>query len=691
MLVRLLRANCMIIMLFASFFSFSQINPILENGCKTKIENAIIFEQHPETLQEFKDFNKHSKQQVENNAINRSTNAVYTIPVVFHVYGTTHNGNSVTLDKIETALEKLNEDFNGLNPDYNTVDPMFLNIRGTIDIEFKLAKLDPNGGCTSGVIFYDEKSGYGNGSGYDAQIQADAWDNYKYMNVYIQNDLYNDGSTTNSGVAWYPNSWMSDNNLARVVYNGAYLHGNTNDEFASVLTHEFGHWLNLVHTFDGGCTGTDFVADTPPEDGNHSLGCTAGTNCSGDYVNYENYMGYNGASGCYKMFTQGQIDRMLVALTHPTRQPLWQASNLDDTGVNSTDGYVIASENLLVEDDINNGSISQTSTISIIDATFTASSGELTLGVDYNATVPSGLIPHINLTSNTEAVLSFSGSAINHGTIDNSEISITFLNPAISGGIASLHCATLNIGTKYYNPYEIVYVDIDDITVGASFGSWQYFEIEIGDARAYGAWEYVANHLKVETYGKRLVCNPGTIDIVPLPYNTAVNGSSNFEAPGAYPDQLNIRSATHTVWQDQMAYIGFEYLIDGRTCYGWFGAEVAADGSYFTILDYAYNTEPNATIYTGITLSNNEHQLQASIPTFPNPFSDHITLDFRQTKGEQIDITIYTTLGQVVHKETLKNPNTLYHLRNLNMSNGYYLLSISIDQNKVLSKGIIKE
>ncbi|WP_264480678.1 M43 family zinc metalloprotease, partial [Psychrobacter sp. I-STPA6b] len=100
-------------------------------------------------------------------------------------------------------------------------------------------------------VFYDEKNGYGNGGGYDNQIAADAWDNYKYMNVYIQAELYADGDSGQSGVAWYPNSSMSDANTARVVYNGAYLHGNTGKEFASVFTHEFGHFFNLIHTFQG--------------------------------------------------------------------------------------------------------------------------------------------------------------------------------------------------------------------------------------------------------------------------------------------------------------------------------------------------------------------------------------------------------------------------------------------------------
>ncbi|PHS10357.1 MAG: hypothetical protein COA88_02630 [Kordia sp.] len=567
-------------------------------NCNVTLQNNTIFEAHPESLEEYRLFNEFSKEYKVNSS-NKSAAAAYVIPVVFHVYGTSHSGQSVSYAKIETALAKLNDDFQGLNADYNTVDPMFTSIRSTLDIEFKLAKIDPNGGCSTGVIFHDVMSGFGNGGGYDALIQSDAWDNYKYMNVYIQNDLYDDANLYNSGVAWYPNTWMSDNNLSRVVYNGAYIHGNTNDEFASILSHEFGHWLNLKHTFDGGCSGTDEVADTPSEDGNHTLGCSAGTNCTGDYVNYENYMGYNGASGCYKMFTQGQITRMTAALTHATRQPLWQAANLIATGVDDAASSSAVTSNIsgLQEEDANDGSFTTTATVTVSGTTFVNSSGSLVNGVDYNLSLPAGLSATVTLLSNTEAQISFTGNATNHEVVNNAAGGITFLNPAITGGTGTLNCTGVYWNFKYYDAYGIFYVDNADITVNSG-ATWQWFAIE-ADADDYSFGAFVdGGDLKLETYTKAIISEGATRNITYLGTNEPVDGTRNFVAGGAYPDLHNLRDASYTTWDGQTGYIGFEYAINGRTCYGWFHIAVTADGSEYTITDYAYNTEPNATIYT---------------------------------------------------------------------------------------------
>ncbi len=340
---------CKLSIALAMFIAFgnqasAQDEPANAKLCRSSEMMAEYLLHHPEARQEQADNEKFTQQFIANlqNAQQKSTagGSKYVIPCVFHVYGTTQGGKTVSLATIQSALANwVNKDFKGLNADFASVHSKFLAIRDTLSIEFALAKKDPNGNPTTGVIFYNTKSGYGNEGTYDTQIQADAWNNYSYFNIYIMNDLYADGTTGNSGVCWYPSTAMSDKNLARCVYNGVYLAGNTSQEFASVLTHEFGHFLNLIHTFEGGCgTANDNVDDTPtcsyPGHDCHTSSTANGPlNCNNALINAENYMDYSGAYGCYKMFTKWQVSRMKAALEMPSRVTLWQNSNLIKTGL----------------------------------------------------------------------------------------------------------------------------------------------------------------------------------------------------------------------------------------------------------------------------------------------------------------------------------------------------------------------
>lgn len=594
-----MKTKLFMLLLFMTVMNISAQTP----SCRTKEVNDEIYRKNPNSLKEKINFNiwskKFTEEYLKKNG-NKKLDPTYTIPVVFHVYGNMQNGQSVTYDKIVTALQKVNEDYNGLNSDYNTVNPFFQSRRSTLAIQFKLAKIDPNGGCTSGVVFHSAKNGYGNGGGYDDQIQADAWDNHKYMNVYIQADLYNNGQTTSSGVAWYPDSWMSDNNLARVVYNGAYLFGNTNDEFASVLTHEFGHFLNLIHTFEGGCGGTDEVSDTPIEDGLHALGCTPGTNCSGDLVNFENYMGYNGASGCYKMFTQGQTARMLAGLQHPARITLWQPANLVATGVNISGNSLTASTTIFKENIANTGTFTTSSVITLNGGAFALSSGTMISGTHFTHSFPAGITPVLTVNNNSQITITLTGNAASHAAINSGLTSISFLPAAFSGGTSGFYCTNLSFSLQFTDPYGIYFVDMVDATVTPT-ATWDYFEISKGDDVKYGAWHFATDNLKLETYGKSLVCESGTRNITKLGFNVPINGSSNITPPLDYPGELDVRTSTYTTWDGSSGYIGFQYKIDGLPCYGWFKATVNATGSGYSITEYAYNTEPYGTIYTGMT------------------------------------------------------------------------------------------
>jgi Pregnancy-associated plasma protein-A len=87
-------------------------------------------------------------------------------------------------------------------------------------------------------------------------------------------------------------------------YAGRYDQGETG-------THETGHWLNLEHTFFGGCNAKgDFVDDTPFEKVPTS-GCPAGKDtCSEPGLDpIHNYMDYSYDS-CYTEFTPDQAQRM---------------------------------------------------------------------------------------------------------------------------------------------------------------------------------------------------------------------------------------------------------------------------------------------------------------------------------------------------------------------------------------------
>jgi len=130
-------------------------------------------------------------------------------------------------------------------------------------------------------------------------------------------NVYSTSGAAFLGWAYYPQ--ITDTNSSyldgvvidwRTVPGASDAYEDAFDE-GETLTHEAGHWLNLAHTFDGGCSEPgDFVDDTPPMS-EPTGGCPEGKDtCPQPGLDpIHNYMDYSFDS-CYTEFTDGQTQRM---------------------------------------------------------------------------------------------------------------------------------------------------------------------------------------------------------------------------------------------------------------------------------------------------------------------------------------------------------------------------------------------
>ena len=291
-------------------------NTITRRACGTMEVLAAQLAADPAQAQRMAAIEAQTRQMLANPALQRNTAGTVIIPVVVHVlYNTAAQNISDT--QVESQIAVLNEDYQRLKTDYTKTPGIYAGLVANANVQFVLAKRDPSGIATTGIIHKATKTA--SWSTNDAVKNSkrggdNPWDATKYLNMWACNlgqgllgyAQFPGGSASTDGVVILYSAFGSRAKNAAGTYISSYDLGRT-------ATHEVGHWLNLRHIWgddSGACTGSDQLADTPNQ-GGENYGCPAfpHVSCANSGDMSMNYMDYVD-DACMYMFSTGQSSRM---------------------------------------------------------------------------------------------------------------------------------------------------------------------------------------------------------------------------------------------------------------------------------------------------------------------------------------------------------------------------------------------
>ena len=321
-------------------------------GCSTDDEWKEQLKNNPELMQELKKFEegftklKQSYQaddyRVKSGSGKKSIK--YIIPVVVHVFHANGSENLSDANIVNTIVN-MNKYYAGTIGSIGLVRNIFKDLIANCEIEFRLAKKDPQGNCTNGIVrVYTPQTYRGN----DMIKSLSAWDTKRYFNIWVCNSVYS-GATAVGGYSYLPFGGGLTSKNGVILVASQFTSDNTG-------AHEAGHWLGLYHPFqssDSCSTSNDEIDDTPPSYflmSNTGVNTGRGNFCSNPNYNsctsatpagtpdlpdmQENIMDYFGGSCSGLMFTLQQKARMIYCLEN-FRPQLVSQENLVFTGTDN--------------------------------------------------------------------------------------------------------------------------------------------------------------------------------------------------------------------------------------------------------------------------------------------------------------------------------------------------------------------
>ena len=600
----------------------------------------------------------------------KRTATIITIPVVVHVI---HSGQNIgtapnIIDaQVQSQITVLNQDFRRMlgTPGFNT-NP----VGADVEIEFVLAKVDPNGNPTNGIDRVNMcQSSWSQEQINDIVKPATIWDPNQYMNMWSVKfsdsellgfaqqpdgsglgglDPYGGASNTDGVVSSYDVFGSSDFGTGFLLV-APYDKGRT-------MTHEVGHWLGLRHIWGDGtgdestnspdCTATDYCADTPQAGWEHYSCTTTYNTCPAPGNDMpENYMDYTN-DACMNIFTQNQKDRIITIMNNAARRSSLKTSN-KGTAIPL---FAIDAE-IKIEQDYCSVNVAECSTLP-------APSNKKVIITNRGTSLLTSATLNYSINGGTNQVQNWTGSLT-----QNQSVSVTLLNTNFNG-ILNAIIANANGST--------------DQRVSNNTDTKTFSPV------SYSATNYIFT-LQQDYWGSETT------------WNIKDSSGAIKYSGGPYPDKAENSGLPALITQnwtlaDNQCYT-FTILdseSDGICCDGGNGYYnlKTADGLKTVIAGDSFG-EKDKIFFSIDSLGTESFATLDDIYIYPNPTKNILNIQVPSNFGLPTSYTINNTLGQNISQKEISKESDLT-INTAALSNGIYFITIVKDDQKRIFK-FIKE
>jgi PKD repeat protein len=692
-------------LLLAVCFIMTLTSAIAQRKCGTMEHEQMLKLQDPLYQSKRDALEQITQNYIKQHPHGNASRALITIPVVVHVvwYNASEN---ISDAQINSQFVQLNKDYNKLNADTALVPAVWKSLVANVGIEFVLAQRDPTGAPTSGIIRkqYNTPGGFSVNNAavkHTAQGGDDAWPSTDYLNIWICNLTGNI-----LGYSQFPGSGLAseDGCVIGSIYFGTIGTVSSPYGMGRTVTHEVGHWLNLGHTFSGGCAGNnDGCNDTPPTAA-ATYGCQsfpylgAGCSTTSPGIMFMNYMDYSD-DACMYMFTNDQNARMqaLFAAGGP------RVSILSSQGaipINGVAALFTANQNTICPGQAIQYTDKSYGSPTIYNWSFPGG----TPSSDNTATPPAvsypspGVYPvSLYVSNGTDTSVKVINSYINVQAVNlpplreefetgstpatwlvkNPDNQITWKDTTVPGGFGlSSHCMYMNNFSSNRNSSgqkDYLYTPIIDFSSGIDATAKMKFDYAYGGTRTTGGGTLRSDTLQVDY----------SIDCGATWATLWKKGGANLTT--ASTAQTTLWTPTATEWMRDSSISMAQF--------------VGVSGVQFAFINTGrrgnavYLDNVNIDTTTAVNHPNGIKSIAeiASANLMPNPTHDAVSLNIRMTEAIHVDAAVYDVLGnQIWMKDLGEVSATSENIQTRDWTSGIYIIKLKTIKG-VYSMRLVKE